>query len=399
MMTKVVEKDNILVEKARSLVPKLRVRAKETEEIRRIPVETIKELKEAGLFKLLRPKMYGGYQTNMRTYADCVVEISRGCASTGWIVALCAIRELMVAESFSEKTHQEIFSQNEEDVLFAGVYEPRKCIAQRVEGGYMIEEGFWMFCSGSLHATWGYFGMPIIDEEGKLIDQVLMTLPFHELAVMDDWHTMGLKGTGSNSVKMTNVFIPDHRCVSFNEALNGNFESKHLRDIPLYNTALFPALIISLGLPGLGLVKAALEFFQEFLPNRKASHIGVEYLRDSASTHQLLADAALKIDSASMHYYRVVDELDTWAESGKYMDHHARVKALADIGYANQMCKEALDILMLASGSGYVYEGHPLQRIFRDFWTLYSHRSLSPTITKENYGRVLAGLESNALRY
>ena len=125
------------------------------------------ELKEAGLFKLLRPERYGGYETNMKTYADFIVEISRGCGSTGWIVALCAIRELMVAESFSEKTHQEIFGSNEDDVLFAGVYEPRKCIAHKVEGGYLVEEGFWMFCSGSLHATWGYFGMPILDEQGS----------------------------------------------------------------------------------------------------------------------------------------------------------------------------------------------------------------------------------------
>ncbi|MEY2191164.1 acyl-CoA dehydrogenase family protein [Neobacillus sp. BF23-41] len=398
-MTKLKEFDNILVEKASSLVPKLRERAKETEEIRRIPETSIMELKEAGMFKLLRPKRYGGLQTNMKTYADCIVEISRGCASTGWIVALCAIRELMVAESFTEKTHLEIFGENEEDVLFAGVYEPRKCIAKKVVGGYLVEEGFWMFCSGSLHATWGYFGMAITDEDGKLVDQALMTVPFDELEIMDDWHTMGLKGTGSNSVKMTNVFIPEHRCVSFSEVLNGNFNSQHLRDIPLYNSALFPSLILSLGLPGLGVVKAAMDFFQEFLPNRRASHIGVEYSKDATSTHLLLADASLKIDTAEMHYYRVVHEIDSWAESGKHMDRHARVKTLADIGYANQMCKEALDILMLASGSGFVYEGHPLQRIFRDFWTLYSHRSLSPTITKENYGRVLAGLESNALRY
>jgi 3-hydroxy-9,10-secoandrosta-1,3,5(10)-triene-9,17-dione monooxygenase len=398
-MTKVKEMDNILVDKARSLVPKLRERAKETEEIRRIPEATIKELKETGMFKLLRPQRYGGLQTNMRTYADCIIEISRGCASTGWIVALCAIRELMVAESFTEKTHLEIFGENEEDVLFAGVYEPRKCIAKKVDGGYLVEEGFWMFCSGSLHATWGYFGMAITDEDGKLVDQALMTVPFDELEIMDDWYTMGLKGTGSNSVKMTNVFIPDHRCVSFSEVLDGKFNSQHLRDIPLYNSALFPSLILSLGLPGLGVVKAAMDFFQEFLPNRRASHIGVEYSKDATSTHLLLADASLKIDTAEMHYYRVVDEIDSWAASGEHMERHARVKTLADIGYANQMCKEALDILMLASGSGFVYEGHPLQRIFRDFWTLYSHRSLSPTITKENYGRVLAGLESNALRY
>jgi 3-hydroxy-9,10-secoandrosta-1,3,5(10)-triene-9,17-dione monooxygenase len=398
-MTKVAYSDTYLVDKAIALVPKLRDRAKETEEIRRIPEATMNDLKEAGLFKLLRPRIYGGYQTSMRTYSDCIIEISRGCASTGWILSLCAIRELMVAESFSESTHQEIFGENEDNVLFAGVYEPRKCIARKVDGGYLIEEGFWMFCSGSLHATWGYFGMAIRDDQGNLVDQALMTIPFEELEIMDDWHVMGLKGTGSNSVKMTNVFIPDHRVVSFAEVLNGEFKSDHLRDIPLYNTALFPALSLSLALPGLGLVKAALEFFQDTLPNRKAAHIGVEYLRDSSTLHSLLADAALKIDTASMHYYRVADELDSWAASGKFMDKPARVKALADIGYANQVSKEALDILILASGSGYVYEGHPLQRIFRDFWTLYSHRTLSPLITKENYGRVLSGLESNALRY
>jgi 3-hydroxy-9,10-secoandrosta-1,3,5(10)-triene-9,17-dione monooxygenase len=398
-MTKVTYSDTYLVDKAKALVPKLRDRAKETEEIRRIPEATMNDLKEAGLFKLLRPRIYGGYQTSMRTYSDCIVEISRGCASTGWILSLCAIRELMVAESFTEKTHQEIFGENEDNVLFAGVYEPRKCIARKVEGGYLIEEGFWMFCSGSLHATWGYFGMAIRDNEGNLVDQALMTLPFEELEIMDDWHVMGLKGTGSNSVKMTNVFIPDHRVVSFAEVLNGEFKSEHLRDIPLYNTALFPALSLSLALPGLGLVKAALEFFQQVLPNRKAAHIGVENLVDSPTLHSLLADAALKIDTASMHYYRVADQLDSWAASGTFMDKPARVKALADIGYANQVSKEALDILILASGSGYVYEGHPLQRIFRDFWTLYSHRTLSPLITKENYGRVLSGLESNALRY
>ncbi|MCM3689817.1 acyl-CoA dehydrogenase family protein [Neobacillus niacini] len=398
-MIKVAQSDTFLVEKAKSLVPKLKERAKETEEIRRIPEATINELKEAGLFKLLRPSNYGGYQTNMRTYSDCIVEISRGCASTGWILSLCAIRELMVAESFTEKTHQEIFGENEDNVLFAGVYEPRKCIARKVDGGYLIEEGFWMFCSGSLHATWGYFGMVIRDDEGNLVDQALMTVPFEEVEIMDDWHVMGLKGTGSNSVKMTNVFIPEHRVVSFAEVLNGQFKSEHLRDIPLYNTALFPALALSLALPGLGLVKAALEFFQQVLPNRKAAHIGVENLIDSPTLHALLSDAALKIDTASMHYYRVADELDAWAASGKFMDKPGRVKALADIGYANQVSKEALDILILASGSGYVYEGHPLQRIFRDFWTLYSHRTISPLITKENYGRVLAGLESNALRY
>ena len=397
-MSQAVKQENPILF-ARSLVSKLRERAQETEDIRRIPEATIKELKEGGLFTMLRPKRYGGQELNLRTYSEAVVEISRGCASTGWIVALCAIRELMVAESFSEKAHEEIFGQNPDEVLFAGVYEPRKCIAKKVDGGYLIEEGFWMFCSGSLHATWGYFGMPVYDEEGVMIDQKLMTLPFKELEINDDWHTLGLRGTGSNSVTMKNVFIPDHRVTSFNEALNGNFESTHLRDIPLYHSALFPGLILSLGLPGLGVIKNALEIFKDALPYRRAVHMGVEFVKDASSTHAILAEATLKVETAEHYFYNLADEIDRWASEKKYMDRPARVKALADIGYANKLLKEALDLLLAGSGSGFVYDGHPMQRIIRDFLTLHSHRSLSPIITLENYGRVLSGLESNALRY
>jgi 3-hydroxy-9,10-secoandrosta-1,3,5(10)-triene-9,17-dione monooxygenase len=398
-MTKVADINASLVEKARSLAPKILERADQTETIRRIPEATINELKEAGLFKILRPKRYGGSQASLRTYADCVVEISRACGSTGWILSLCAIRELMVAESFTEDAHEEIFGKDEDSVLFAGVYEPIKCIAKRVDGGYLIEEGQWMFCSGSLHGTWGYFGMKIVDEQGKLVDQMLMTVPFSEVEILDDWYTMGMKGTGSNSVTMKNVFIPDRRCVSFSEVLNGKFKSDHLRDIPLYNTALFPSLSLSIGLPGLGIVKGALDFYKKALPNRRAAHIGVEFIRDSTASQLLLAEAALKIETAEMHYYRVIDDLEKWANSGEFMEPYARVKALADMGYANQVCKEAMDLIVQASGSGYVYDGHPFQRIFLDFMTMYSHRSISPSITKENYGRVLSGLESNALRY
>ncbi|MCM3388935.1 acyl-CoA dehydrogenase family protein [Ureibacillus chungkukjangi] len=387
------------VEVAKSLVIKLQERAQETEDIRRIPEETIRELKEGGLFTMLRPKKYGGQELNLRTYSEAVVEISKGCASTGWIVALCAIRELMVAESFTEKAHDEIFGENPEDVLFAGVYEPRKCVVKKVEGGYLIEEGFWMFCSGSLHATWGYFGFPIYNEEGVMVDQKLMTVPFKELEINDDWHTLGLRGTGSNSVKMTNVFVPDHRITSFSSALNGNFESSHLRDIPLYHSALFPGLILSLGLPGLGVLKNALESFKESLPFRRAAHMGVEFVKDAASTHAILAEASLKVETAEHYFYGLADEIDRWANEKKYMERQARVKALADIGYANKLLKEALDLLLAGSGSGFVYDGHPMQRVIRDFLTLHSHRSLSPIITLENYGRELAGLQTNAIRY
>lgn len=392
--TDLLEINKQLVEKAKSFVPRLRERGSETEELRRVPEDIIQDLKDEGLFKILRPTRYGGHQSNIRTYLDCLVEISRGCGSTGWVYSLCNIRELMIAESFTEETHKEIYGPGT-DVVFAGVFEPREIKVRRVEGGYFIDEGRWMFCSGSVHATWGYFGMPLVDETGAVVDHGLITLPFKDIEIGDDWNTLGMRGTSSHGVIIRNTFIPDRRAVSLSEAKNGNFQSKHFRDQSLYNTALFPALNLSLSAPALGLARAALDIFMERLPNRRISYTFYDKQDEAPVTHLQLSEAALKIDSAAMHFYRVADELDAFAESGKYMDADTRIKVNGDMGIAVEYCKEALNILIGASGGSYIYNGNPLQRVFRDFWSMYVHGAILPSSQLETYGRSLCGLEPN----
>lgn len=399
MTTMLTEKETQLLNKTTEVAANVRKRVRETEEIRRIPATTIQELKDAGIFKVLRPTRYGGLQLSVETYSKVIVELSKACASTGWIASLCAIREIMVAESFTEEAHLEIYGENPDDVLFAGVYEPRSCVVKKVEGGYLVEDGHWMFCSGSLHATWGYFGMYTTNEDGEIIEQLLMTLPFDELEIEDDWHTLGLRGTGSNAVRMKNVFIPERRCTSFVDVLNGNFQSTHLRDETLYSSALFPCLILSLGLPGLGVVKEMLDNFHSSLPYRTAQHIGVKMIKDAASTHKLIADATLKAETAEMYLMNLAKSIDHWAEKKVIMPKEERLKALADIGYANELLNEVVQSILAASGSGFVYDASPMQRLIRDFLTLHSHRSLSPIITRENFGRQLVGLQPNAIRY
>lgn len=388
-----------LIQRAKTIAEDVRGRVQETEQLRRIPEATIQQLKENELFKMLRPKRYGGLETSIQAYSQVILELSKACASTGWVASLCAIREMMVAESFNETAHLEIFGDKPEEVLFAGVYEPRACTVKEVEGGYLVEEGHWMFCSGSLHATWGYFGMYLKNEDGSIKEQLLATLPFSELTIDDDWHTLGLRGTSSNGVHMKDVFIPAHRCTSFVKVLGGEFQSTHLRDVPLYHSALFPCLILSLALPGLGVIQEMLRLFHQSLPYRTAQHMGVAMIKDAASTHSLIAEATLKAETAEIYLMNVAKQIDDWAAKKEIMPKEARLKTLADIGYSNKLLQEAMDAILAASGSGFVYDGNPTQRLIRDFITLHSHRSLSPVITYENFGRGLAGLEPNQLRY
>ena len=143
----VLEINKELVDRARSLIPSLRERGEETEKYNRIPEATIQELKDNGLLKVLRPQMFGGYQTNMRTYTEVVTEISRGDGSAGWFVSLSNIRDYMVSYAFGEQALNEIYEPGKEIVL-AGNFKPIKCEIRKVEGGYYIDEAQWPFVSG-----------------------------------------------------------------------------------------------------------------------------------------------------------------------------------------------------------------------------------------------------------
>lgn len=384
-----------LVDKATALIPRLRELAQETEDNRRISEEIMDELKKEGLFKILRPKKYGGYEASLKTYFDCLVEITRGCGSTGWVYSLCNIREFMIAQSFVEETHDEIYGDGDNDVLFAGVFDPREIIVHRQDGGYLIEKGKWMFCSGSVHATWAYLGMPLVDEAGNLVSPGLVTLPFDQLKILDDWYTMGMRGTSSHSIVAENIFIPDNRVVNLTEVANGINPSKHLSHLPEYNRALFPSLNLSLAAPTLGLAKAIFDIFMERLPGRKISFTTYDNQLEAPVTHLQISEASLKIDSAEMHFNRVIDSIESAAKNGEQMSKDAKLKANADLGLAVEYCKEAVSILIGASGGSYVFDANPMQRAFRDFWSIYVHGAILPSSQLESYGRSLVGLEPN----
>src|SRR5947209_8510780 len=129
-----------LVERARQLVPHLRQRMKEMDQLGYLPEATVQELQDAGLFQLTIPRIYGGHQVDMRTYMDVVAEIGRGDTSTAWIVSHISGANWMAAAVFPEETQQEVFG-TEGGARVTGVLAPRQCTLHRLDGGYLIEGG------------------------------------------------------------------------------------------------------------------------------------------------------------------------------------------------------------------------------------------------------------------
>jgi len=393
MEQSVVELKKELVENARSLIPTLREHSEEIEKTNTLPQAIIEEMNNKGTLKVLRPHLFGGYQTNMRTYTEVVTEISRGNGSAGWFVALSNIRDYMISYTFGQKALSEIYPPGK-DVVLAGNFKPIKCNIKKVDGGYFIEEAQWPFVSGSPHADWCYFGFPLVDDNGG-VEMAIMVIPRDELEVLDDWYVMGLKGSGSNSCKIQNVFVPEHRVSLDRLASKGHYLIDPLKDVGLYRSSFVPSLTLSIVAPALGLAQAAMDLYMERLPKAGIGNTFYNKQNEAPITHLQVAQAQLKIDSAELHLYRAVDKIDDYADRGIVMDKDEIVKVKADFGYVNQLCKEAIDLLVAGVGSMFTYETNALQRVFRDFLTMHLHGFITPSSLIETYGRVLCGQEPN----
>jgi 3-hydroxy-9,10-secoandrosta-1,3,5(10)-triene-9,17-dione monooxygenase len=382
------------VERARQLVPHLRQRMKEMDQLGYLPEATVQELQDAGFFQLTIPRIYGGHQIDMRTYMDVVAEIGRGDTSTAWIVSLISGANWMAAAVFPEETQQEVFG-TQGGARVSGVLAPRQCSVQRVEGGYLIEEGKWGFNSGSYHSNWVGLGIPLLNERGEVVDQGFALLPSEDVERLNDWNVIGMQGTGSTSVAVHNTFVPDRRITSMHQSTEGNYLSTNLRDEVEYRYAFVPFLAIVLIYPILGAARAMLELLLERLPYRGIQYTWYTKQAEATITHLQVAEAAAKIDAAQLFLERASDDIDSWARRGEYMEYMSRARVRMDSGYAARLLYEAADIIIEASGGSFAAAHNPLNHFWRDIRTGSLHAFSNPTTNIELYGRLLCGQPAN----
>ena len=190
---------------AEELVPLLREHAAETDELRAIPDHVFRALQDAGLFHILKPRRYGGFELTEHDHAMVALTLARGCASTAWVFAILSSDNIAVL-SYPEETQDEIWGTNTYATLAGNTTVDPDAVVRRVDGGYRLT-GQWGFCSGSDFSEWLVFHAPV--GEGR--EGHMFLVPSHEAETIDDWFPTGLRGTGSRSKRVTDVFVPDRR--------------------------------------------------------------------------------------------------------------------------------------------------------------------------------------------
>lgn len=378
-----------LVRRASGLVPLLREKAQWMEQSRRIHDDVIDAITDAGILKMRVPVRYGGYESDMGTVVDVLAELGRGDGSTAWTVAVWAISTWMTG-LFPDEVQDEMFATP--DVRISGILSPG-AMAVPADGGYIIN-GKWSFNTGAQQSTWNTNAAVTPTGDGGFAP-VMAAIPIADLEIIDDWHTSGLRGSGSITTIARDVFVPAERVLQMGPVLQGQHQSKRNAHATIFKAPFMPTACATVSAPAVGLAMAAKDAFLERLPGRKITYTSYENQAEAPITHLEIAEAIANIDEVGFHAHRAANMIDAKGQAGEPWTLEERARVRLDLGAACQRAKEAVDILNSASGGSSIHTDVPIQRIQRDVQALNLHAILHPKTNLELYGRIVCGLDSN----
>ena len=373
------------VARARELAPRLRERVPVAEAGRRLPDETVRELLESGLLLLLVPRSMGGSELNYDAVLEVTAILGEACASSGWVYALWTAHLWMIAQ-LPEQIQAAVFRDPAAPPLVSS------CVntvgkPTRVEGGYRwTGKGF--FSSGVDHAHWLTPAMEAPNDDGTT-DRRWFLMPRSDFEIVDDWYTMGLKGTGSKTVVANDVFIPDERVLLVKDMTAGIAPGAQIHRGVLYQAGFEFVFSLPVGMPALGPARAFLTACQERIKARIAGDNPV-LAREAMMSLQRLAQAGAEVDAAHALLLQNVRRY-CFAPANQFTDLD-RTRCRRDTAYSAQLCRRAVNDLFEASGGSSLFESSDMQRLWRDTNAAAAHHGLSWDIRATEFGRVLMGL-------
>jgi len=375
--------------RAAALVPALRDRVERSEQERVLLPETLSDLHRTGLLRALQPRRWGGMELDFVACFDIAYELGRGCGSTAWTAVNLLIHHWMLA-LYDEKAQDEVWSDNPEALIASGVAAAQGQ-GRAVDGGYVIS-GRWNFSSGVNVSDWNMLAVTVRDGE-TIVDYRLCVIHKSDYEVIDDWQVLGMRSTGSMTVVAKDVFVPAHRALSMYDLRGGDgFPGAACNPGSLYRVALsmLSGHVISSAL--VGNAQAALELTVESIKRRSASYTGVR-LRDVQAVQVRVGAAAARIDAARQLIRSEMLEGQAFAERNEVPDQETKLRTKRNVAYGVTLCTEAVDILHTLAGANGIYDGYPIQRIFRDAHAGGAHILFANDLNFSTWGLVAMGGE------
>jgi 3-hydroxy-9,10-secoandrosta-1,3,5(10)-triene-9,17-dione monooxygenase len=384
----------VVASRVSALLPLLRERAGRTEELRRLPSETERDLHHAGLFRILQPKRVGGLELDYVALLDCAELLARADASVAWNLANLASHHWMLG-MFDEHAQDRVWGKDA-DALIASSFIFPAGRATKVEGGYRLR-GSWPFSSGVASCEWNMLASVVSsDDEADGIEYRIFLVHRDHYRILDTWDAAGLRGTGSNDVEIREAFVAEVMTVAVSDLAGGPTPGSAVNPNPLYALPVFSLFPYVLSGVALGNAQACLDDYVDLTRHRVSTYNRAK-LGDFQSTQIKIAEASAKIDAARLVMRHNCIEAMADARRGRIPDMAAKTRLRRDGAYSVNLCTEAVSLLFSASGARGLFTTGVLQRQFRDAHAINSHIAFNFDAAGTNYGRVVLGLPSENL--
>ena len=347
--------------------------------------DLVNRMRASGLFGLVMPHNLGGSGLGFADLVRVTAEIGRHSGSAAWVFGVLAGHSWLI-NLFPEQAQREIMG--DPTTLLATVFRLGGSVVPEGDG-YRLTGGEGRFCSGIDFATWVIVGNAVNRPDGSM-EPRFFVVPKSDIEVVDYWQVMGMRGTGSRSIRIANAFIPAHRSCSLADMLAGTTPGAQMHDGAIYRmpfSALAPFSIV--GAP-LGMARGMIERFAAELGGKLARADPLEVAEQSATLARL-AEAGAAVDAALALVIADAEAVDRATDPAE-IDHLIQQQIPRNWAYAAQTARHQANRIFEVSGGSALYDGSVMQQLFRDLNGAAQHFAFTWDRAMVSYGRALAGL-------
>ena len=378
-MTNVTREE--MLRRAEALVPVLRARSAACEAARSCPDESMADFDAAGFLRICQPACFGGYELGWDVLCEVGQILARGCGAQAWVSTVMG-DHAHIASGLPLEAQEEIWGKTPMAHICAS-FAPVGT-ARSAPGGVRFS-GKHGFASGIDHAQWALPGGTIIDGPLKG-ERCLFLVPMSDVTVIDDWHVIGMAGTGSKSFSVEDVFVPEHCILRYSdlEAATGPGNKAH--SSPIFRMPHGGLATSAFACIAVGIAEGFLADYVAMTKQRVSRGVKVA---EQTGTHISLATAAAEIEAAALLYMAPVREARRMLERGETVPADQRMRGKRNSTYAARTALTAVERLFYIGGSRLLFEGNAMQRAYRDLHAAATHAGLVWDVGMSDYGRHL----------
>ena len=382
----------ILYARADALRPILGARAAEAEAARRVPQESVADFREAGLIRMTQPERFGGHAMGWDVLCEVSRRLTRADGAQGWVHAIMADHNQMLG-TFPLQAQEVVWGENSEAVMSAS-FDP-KGIATPVEGGYTFS-GRFGFASGIDHADWLICGGFIVATDNEAGDKRdgphFFLLRRSDATIIDDWHTIGLEGTGSKSFEVNDVFVPDYAILRGEDARAGNGPGAAVNPGGVYRLprgSLTPALFAAMTV---GMAQGLLDRWLAYTAKRVSRGMKVA---ESPTSQMVAGECAAEIDAAEALNRDTITAAMRVLDAGDTLSDEEMLRAKRNSAWACRTALNAGTRLFNTAGGNAIFRGSPVERDYRNLLASASHHIVNWEVSAIDSGAAMLRGASN----